>query len=372
MKSLHKAGWEAYRDLQKLRAAEIFGRALEIAESIDDLRAIVDYRFCRGMALHGAGRLRQALAVLTPTLQDSTASGDAGDIYGTLTSYIDIAQDLPVSLEAIEKAYAQTENFLRDSGHMDWRHRLLHLRAQLHAERGTYREALTTAEESWALWRSDHPGYTTDTHLNHLVRISLRLRDAEQARRYLAKWETQENIMPKVREIMFCRRQSDLARLEKRAHDAVDWARRAVLAAEQADYGAARYSAVLVRAFISIGATERARDGVGRLLVMRHSECGHYRYSIHLLRGDYHLALARQASGMAPTDDEYGLDFLPPDRITDAKVVRHEVAHAKRAYDAALNVGRWIDEQLQCTLREQEISGRLARVQSIGQRVAFC
>jgi hypothetical protein len=47
MESLAKAGWEAYEDQQSLRAAEIYGRALEVAESIDDPRAIVEYRFWR-------------------------------------------------------------------------------------------------------------------------------------------------------------------------------------------------------------------------------------------------------------------------------------------------------------------------------------
>ena len=181
MQSLKDAGWEAYQDTQWLRAAEIYGKALEIAESINDTRPIVFYRFWRGVSLVHAGKLRQALAVLTPTLKEGTTGGDAADIYNTLTRYIDIAQELPVNLGAIEKAYQQTENFLRDSGNLDWRHKLLHLQTELYQRRGMYPEALAAAQESWAIWQQEYPCYTADTHLNNLVEISLLLRDAEQA-----------------------------------------------------------------------------------------------------------------------------------------------------------------------------------------------
>jgi tetratricopeptide (TPR) repeat protein len=377
METLYKAGWEAYTDQQKQRAVEIFSRALELAESIGDTRAVVKYSSMLGTALTDLGKMRQALAVFTPILRDCKPSGDADDIYVTLLKYLEIAQRLPISLETIEKAYVQTENYLRDAGHMDWQHSLLLLRAQLYQFRGMHREALEVAQESWALWWAKHPiSFTADSHFDDLVEISLYLRNTRQAREYLAEWETLENTMPKAREPMFCSYQSSLARLEGRLQDAVDWARRAALGAEQGDVPGNRRSTayVLVRAFLCAGDGERARDGLRRLLTLiRHSESGHSRYNINMLRGDYHLALARQAAGVAPTDDEYYMvELLPSDRPTNAKAVRHELVRAQRAYDAAMRVGRWLDEQLQCTLREQEISGRLARVQSVGQRVAFC
>lgn len=72
IESLWDAGWEAYKDTQWLRAAEIYGKALEIAESINDTRQIVLSRFWRAVSLFDAGKLRQALAVLTPILQEGT------------------------------------------------------------------------------------------------------------------------------------------------------------------------------------------------------------------------------------------------------------------------------------------------------------
>ena len=250
IESLKYAGDEAYKDTQWLRAAEIYGKALEIAESINDTRKIVLYRFRRGVSLVDARKLRQALAVLTPTLKEGTTGGDADDIYSTLIRYTQIAQELPVNLGAIEKAYQQTENFLRDSGSLDWRHRLLLLQAELYQSLGRYPEALAAAQESWAIWQDEYPCYIADSHLNNLVEISLLLRDAEQAQMYLWEWEMDEDdTIPKSREKLSCSRQSDLARLEGRFTEAVDWARRAMLV-DNSNIGTL---IVMVRAFLCTG-----------------------------------------------------------------------------------------------------------------------
>lgn len=366
MQSLEDAGGEAYNDTQWLRAAEIVGKALGIAESINDTRKIVLYRLWRGVSLSGASKLRQALAVLTPTLKEGTTGGDAADIYNTLITYIYIAQQLPVNLGTIEKAYQQTENFLRDSGNLEWRHNLLHLQGTLYQYRGMYPKALAAAQESWAIWQDEYPCYIADAHLNKLVEISLLLRDAEQAQMYLWEWEIDEHDqVRKARENLSCNRQSNLARLEGRFTEAVDWARRAMLV----DNSDIETLIVMVRAFLCTGDNQRVRDELICLLTQRHAERGHYRYGIRLLWGDYHLACARQAAGMPAVDDEFGLEFAPPSRIANPTATRYALARARRGYNAALKFGLWIDEKLQCSLRQKEISERLVRVEAIEQKL---
>jgi hypothetical protein len=51
MDSLSAAGWEAYKDQQLVRAAEIYGQSLEIAEAIANTNRIVYFRFMQGVAL---------------------------------------------------------------------------------------------------------------------------------------------------------------------------------------------------------------------------------------------------------------------------------------------------------------------------------
>ena len=367
MNSLGKAAWEAYRDLQNIRAAEIFANALKIAESTHDTRAIVYYRFCQGASLIEAGKLKQALTVLTPTLRDRKIEGEPEDVYRTLTRYIDIAIGLPISLATIEHSFTHTENYLRESGHYDWRHRLLYLRAVLYTARGMYHEALSAAQEGWTLLRNEHPSWTRDTHLDNVVEICLRLRDVELARKYLVEWETLENDMPKEREAKLCIRNSELARLKVEKHTAVDWARKAMLIAEQVDSEEVRFLAVctLLRAFLFVGEVQLANNMIGRLIIMRHSERKNYLFTIHLLRGDYYLACIRQIVGMNPADSEYGLEFPLPARIADIKATCRMMVRARHAYDAALKVGQWIDEQLQCNWRQGEVSKRYAQIESI-------
>lgn len=366
MQSLKDAGWEAYKDTQPLRAAEIYGKALEIAKSINDTHKIVKYRFWRGISLFEAGKLRQALAVLIPTLKEGNTGGDAADFYNTLATYINIAQELPVNLGAIEKAYQQTENFLRDSGNLDWRQALLLLQAHLYQCRGMYPEALAPAQESWAIWQYESPSYIADGHLNELVVISLLLRDVEQAQMYLCEWEMDEHdTIPKEREKLSCSSRSNLAQLKGRFTEAVDWARRAILV----DNSNIETLIVMVRAFLCTGDNHRARDELIRLLAERHAETGHYRYDIRLLWGDYHLACAREAAGMPAVDDEFGLEFPPPSAIANPAATRYALARARRGYRAALKVGGWIDEKLQCSLRQNEISERLARVEAIERKL---
>ena len=172
----------------------------------------------------------------------------------------------------------------------------------------------------------------------------------------------EHDTTPKSRERLSCSRQSDLARLEGRFTEAVDWARRAMLVDNSA-------SDTLVRAFLCTGDNHRVRDELIRLLVQRHAESGHSRYYIRLLWGDYHLACARQAAGMPAVDDEFGLEFAPPSRIANPTATRYALARARRGYDAALKVGLWIDEKLECTKRQKEISERLVRVEAIEQKL---
>lgn len=373
--SLHDAGYEAYINGQLAHAAELYKSALAIAEAINDSYTIISSRFWYGIGLYFGGELRQALAVWTPILQDNREAADAADVFNTICYYIEVAKCLPTSLKTIEKADAQAENFLRDTGHSNWRHLLLYLRAELLKLRGMYTEALAAAQESWATWIREYPNNTADTHLESLVDISLRLRRPELARRYLAEWEHHwDNTIPKERIIQISYRQSILARFENRADDAVEWARRAMPIAGLIDHEANRLTAVIVmaRAFLCNGEVEHARNLLARLFALRHSEYGHHRYELRLLRGDFHLACARSTAGMLPRDDEFGEDFPPPTlkKPKDAQAATRALRRARRAYDEALKVGQWIDGQLQCSLRQQAIARRFERIEAIERHFA--
>jgi tetratricopeptide (TPR) repeat protein len=369
LQSLNNAGHDAWDAAQYLRAGEFYRRALDVATSLGDTAEIVKFRHWYGESLVKAGRLREALAVLVPALQEEQAmsAADPGDVYNALMVYIAIAQALPVGLAAIEKAHTHTEQFLARSGHTAWRHELIYARAELYSDRGLHYEALRAAQEAWVLWKDEYPNLYADSHLSQLVAYSLELRDTALARRYLGEWERLHSKRPSVRENGLSIMHSELARLEGKQHEAVDWARRAVLAAEQIEGASYREDAyeTLTYAFLCQGMCQRAREALEQVMGARSSESEFARYSLHLLRGDYQLACARQAAGMPPADDQYGEVFPPPKQIADVATTRLTVARARRSYASALRIGREIDRKLECHIRQDEIACRLARIEDI-------
>jgi hypothetical protein len=370
---LYDAAEAAYGNGQHEQSAELYRQALVIAESSDEVPVFLRGMLRRAYAdeLVALERLREALAALAPMSQkDKQEDCRACCIFGNLTDHIEIAQKLPVSLKTIERAYAQAEDYYPGAGDKSWQSRILHYKGQLHLARGRYAEALTTAQEGWAVWQKECPKMYGTSHLHGLFRISLAARDSVLAHSYLRRWEEydrREDKSYKIREMVRCQMESELARLEGRTAEALDWARRAAQGAELIDWGTIRYAVcnASVRAFLLAGEDARARDILARLSRMRRAESAHDRYSFQLLRADYHLARARRAAGLAPADDELATEFPAPGALTNPRAPLFELARARAAYDAALRVGRWIDEQLECHARRQEINARLARVAAI-------
>jgi len=370
---LFRAGETARDNGQHRHAAELYDQALKITEAVADGDFLAGYRalFRRAVAHQFAWmeRLRESLAVLAPLSKPGAGDTKACCVYGNMSDHIQIAQKLPTSLGTIERAYAQAESYFRSAGESNWRSVLLHLKSELSVARGMQAEALALGQEGWALWADGCPKFYATTHLHNLFNISLALNDERLAQSYLDEWERNDELKSRVRESTFNQMQSGLARLRGQTIAALDYARRAVQSIEIADWGATRFEAgcVMVRACLMAGEPERARDMLRRLLgVMRHSESGLDRYKIQLLRGDYHLAQARRAARTGAFDDELASAFQL-EAGQESASLNSQLRKARAAYSTALKTGRWIDEQLECALRQQEISVRLARAGGIEQ-----
>jgi len=366
--SLYSAGSSAYQNRQMLQAANFFDEALKLAESIDDIDNIVMIRFWKGDSLLHGNKLRKALEVLAPTLQDTSYRGGIHNIFNTLTTYIEIAIELPVTYNSINNVFDQSETFLRNFGRLEWIDKLLHLKGKMNCYRGFYQEALESAQESWIRWRDDYPGFVADTHMESLIRICINLRDADMANNYMSEWKNQENQMPIRRERDINMHKSNIARLEGRFKDSLNWAKRSIIAAEQTDqlYGSL---ITLVRALLCVGENILSRHYLARLLSERHSERGHIRYLVRLIQGDYHLSCARKAAGLQPVDDEFGTDFSIPEHISNKKATLYSLSYAKQAYDSTLTIAKWIDEQFVCCKYESELSTRYDRLEAMNKQI---
>jgi hypothetical protein len=373
---LYDAAETASDNGQFLHSAELYQRAATLAaaykesEEVSGRYAVV-FRRSEVHSLVSVEKLRAALAVLAPLTEEAKqASMKSCCIYGTTTDQILIGQELPVSLGTIQKAFGHAESYALTAGGAEWRSKTLHLHAKLYFMRGMFQEARAAAQEGWALWQDGCPAFFATTHLQTLFDICLAMRDTEGARRYLSLWERHEKKKSRLGYATIYSMKSKLARMSGDVREALDQARRAVQTIEIADWSETRYAAscTLVRALLVAGEHERARDTLARSMHMRRSESGHDRYAIQLLRGDYHLARARVAAGLAQADDEYDVEFPLSREASSGHAPHHELKHARAAYQSALVTGRWIDEQLQCTFRQREVYERLARAEQIEMR----
>jgi|GEM_PF-3086616 len=378
------AGDDAYRQGRHLAAAELYRKAMEIADSFEEsddaplwFRGVMRRAFADELVT--TERLREALAVLAVLPKGPAEGYEACCIYGSMTDHIEIAQRLPVSLRAIERAYARAEEYLRSAGERDWAGRLLHYKSELLYDRGLYREARDAAREGLTMTRKSCPKIFPVTHAFGLFRISLALGDLAEAGRCLDRWaalyeaDDKKSVDKAADEYLM---RSMLARASGEAEAALDHARRGAARIDLIDWGETRYAmnVELVRACLASGRLAPARVVLGGLRSLRRSENGHWRYAFALLRGDYYLAVAREEAGLGAADEEFaaqrpGEYARPRARPGGAGMAaaRAALGRARRAYGRAREVGVWIDSQLECSVRREEVGGRLARLASVAE-----
>jgi hypothetical protein len=369
---LWRAGESAYGEGQHRAAAELYRQATALADSCEDVPAWYRGVMRRSFAdeLTTLERLREALAVLSEMPKTTEGGFRACCVYGSMTDHVEIAVRLPVRLAAFERAYEQADRYFRAAGERDWQSRLLYYRAEVLYRRGLYREALGAAQEGAAQASEGCPKLYPSTHMWGLFRVALALGDPAGARSYMNRWSQKydrEDKHSAVRGAYLYVMAARLARAEGDADGAVEWSRAGAQTLAGADWGEARFLSACeqVRAYLFAGLHALAAPLLARLAHARCSESGHRRYRFALLLGDYHLACARAAAGMPTTDEEFGTAGEPAVGVT--RSVESALARARRAYGAALKVGAWIDERLDCSVRTEEVGERLARLAHVSR-----
>jgi tetratricopeptide (TPR) repeat protein len=366
---LHQAAKEARNACQYVRAAHVSGRAVALAEAAGDQKAVVDYRSLQAQSLFNAGRLRAQLAVLAPCVSRRPEGANDRELFRCLIRYVETGILIPIRKDAILRAFWSVEAFLIGNGTTEWKSALLFVKSELCRVRGDLKQALSYAQEAWALRRDEEPSYHTTSHHEQRVECCVAVRDLEMARRYQAEWE-QANADSGMTHTLQMSKKARLARLEGRVHQAIDMARQATVSADATD-GVELHRAAwveLARALLAAGDVVHARSAVVRAMRFRLSECEHLRYDAQLLRADYHIACARVAAGMAVVDDEFCEEFPSPERPHDGAGTRSALRKARTAYSSALTIGSQLDQRLECTWRQDQIAARLARVEGIDRK----
>jgi hypothetical protein len=301
-----------YQLSEVLQAAQVFRKTLEVAESLDDPVFIVNCRRWCGAALYEGGKLREALAVLVPIIKESIG-GEPEDCFVAMVKYVEIAQEIPVSSVAIQKAHTTLDHALATVGDLGWRHMQRKKLSEFYKLRGLYPEALQMAQESWMLFSSQRsgPSFLAEEYLYNLVHLCLLEGKFGEAKRLLTVWDNQDSTVPSYNEMTRLIRHSEFTRLIGNGLEAINSARRACFLAEQTRHYWRLHCSLhaLARAFLCARKFPYAESILRRLAENRHSESLHSRYKFHLLRGDYYLAYARMAVGAVSFDDEFGVEL---------------------------------------------------------------
>lgn len=286
---LIQVGHAHYSLADVARAAEMFGRAVQVAEAADEAGLALSARRWWGATLFEAGNLRRALTALAPIFAVSEAE-DREELYVALIKYTETAQLLPVKHRSICAAHQRLDDLTPGTFSATWRHMAMRLRADLAHFRGQHGIALQHAEFAWHLARNpaaaDGPRFLSDEYLSCLVRAQLAVSDPVAAGETLRVWRETEDEIPSYRDITFNSRCSEYERYRGNLDVAVDLARAGLVAAEAANHFHGRILAVnaLTRSLVLLGQVDQASDVLDRLADRLGDESKLYRYEFESLR----------------------------------------------------------------------------------------
>ena len=359
---LRAAGREHYAKNQHEACAAAYAELERIERSLGHEEGLAEARFWHGAALHGRGRLSEALFVFGRSIDETELSIADPSLYMTITRFLRAMVELPFPRAEIEDAFGQVEQQLRDAKLDDRRSRLLLARARLALSRGRPRDALALGEESLARWRRETHTFTGSSHYWVVVTACLWLGDLPRARRHLEAWAALREGGAMQRVFLACK-SSELARREGELGRALALSRGAWIESAMGEDHQQRMFAghAYLRALLLAGRLEPAREVLARLFRRLHRvEFAEHGFVLRALHADWHLARARHAAGLPMLDPECGVERRTRRPGAERAVAEPALARARRLYARALAHGRELDRLLATRLRAWEIEARLA------------
>jgi tetratricopeptide (TPR) repeat protein len=358
---LRERGREAYLASRHAACAEAYAELERVERSLGHEAGAAEARFWQGAALHGCGRLSEALFVFGRSIDESELGIADASLYMTITRFLRAMIELPFPLAEIQDAFDQVEQQLREAKQGDRRSRLLLARARLALSRGRPHEALALGEESLAHWRRELHTFTGSSHYWVVVTACLWLDDLPRARRQLDAWAALREGSAMQRVFLACK-SAELARREGEVGRSLALSRSAwVESAGSEDHQQRLFAGhAYLRALLLAGRLEPARAVLARLFgLLRRVEFGEHGFVLRALHADWHLARARLAAGLPMIDPECGIERRPRRPGPERAVAEPALARARRLYARALAHGREIDRLLGTRLRTWEIEARL-------------
>jgi hypothetical protein len=366
------AGNQLYLADSMTSCAETYARAGEIASALGDRQGELEARFWEGCALHGAGRLRKALAIMAPPLTQKDVCLSEGVVYRIATRYLRVLAELPGEREQIDRALQEVEKGLVAVGKSAWRSRSLLVRARLALSLGTWREGLRLAEE--ALEERDHDefGCTYTAYYWPCVLLAIWVGELDRAWTLFERWG-RVDVGSYNQRVAGAWLRSCWLRQANRADEALSHARIAFAESLCKDEYPVRFTSAveLARVLLAVGELDAVREPLSRVLAVRHTEVGEHGYIARLLVGDVHHARARALAGLTPRDfDFHHLQETSRRSAGGVGEARAAVDRAHLAYRLARRRGEALDTLLDCRLREWQIADRLAQLREVEEALA--
>jgi hypothetical protein len=270
---------------------------------------------------------------------------------------------LPVPSALVERSFARLEETLRGVNEPIWTLGQLVLKARWQGLRGDHAQVRSLLLQALAVPCEEGTGFL----LPQLAEACIAGGDAVAAGGYLRRYREEEGDSSVRVPGVGCR----LARLEGRVDEALELARQAAFESEGRGPQQRREGLqLLAEALLAVGETECARQELGRLLRLRHSESRHDRYALLRLCGDYHLACARREGGLPPVDPDRRPLGAPAAVSPAGPAVRRQLRLAALGYRRAQAVGGAIDDQLESSLRRRTLRGRFGHLEAVRRRLA--
>jgi tetratricopeptide (TPR) repeat protein len=370
--ALRERAREAYGSSRLAVCAAAYAELEVVERERGDEAGLAEARFWHGTALHGHGRLREALGVFSRALEQSELGIEDPWLYMTITRCLRAMIELPFPLAEIEGAFAQLEHLLREARLADRRSRLLLARARLALSRGRPHEALSLGEASLAHKRCESHTFTGSSHYWIVVTACLWLGDLPRARRHLEAWTALGEDGALQRVFLACKR-AELARREGRLGPALaltHGAWRAAATSEDHQQWLCAGHAHL-RALLLAGRLAPARAVLARLFAgLPRIEFAEHVFVLRALHADWQLARARRAAGLPMIDPECGVERRARGPAPGRAAALPALVRARRLYARALARGREIDRLLGTGLRRAEIEARLALCERTEQELA--
>jgi tetratricopeptide (TPR) repeat protein len=354
-------GDRLYRQGDLAECATAYRSARRLATTEEGRTRELESRFWEGCALHGLGRLWQALDTMTPAFTSRRGSLDEGIGYRLATRCVRVLAELPTERAALEDALEEIETELARLDRHAWSTRTRLARARLHLSTGRWQTGLEAARTALDGWEEDDFSLTWCSYAWVTVLLSIWCGQVRQAFALLDRWGKRSDGR---RNWLSCRHwlRCHALRRTGRADAGLVHARHAYDASrDDPDYGLAVGATVeLARTLLSLGRVSEAGSVVRQALRFRHAEVGDYAVAVRVLVGDWHLAEARRLGGLPARDVDFGCEYAAGDHPAppDLEAARRETRRARRAYAAIRPRATVMDRLLASSLRTWQLELR--------------